>query len=140
MKESDWNDCLESNAAIKITPNKEKVKSLIETAEGRIIHGTKELHEKNANYVFEDYYASILELTHAIVIERGYNINNHLCLGFFFRDVLKREDLYRVFDDVRYKRNSLVYYGKRMDFETAKEAIEKSKQLMKELKAILKKE
>jgi len=38
-----------------------------------------------------------------------------------------------LFDDLRFKRNSLTYYGKRMDFETAKQAIEKCKRLIREL-------
>jgi hypothetical protein len=49
------------------------------------------------------------------------------------KDILKREDLYRMFDDIRFKRNSLIYYGSRMDFDTAKDAIEKCKKIIKEL-------
>jgi len=58
---------------------------------------------------------------------------NHLCLGFYLRDVLNREDLFQIFDDLRYKRNSLTYYGSRMDFETAKGAIVGCKRIIKEL-------
>jgi len=32
MKEADWNDCLEENSSVKITPDELKAKSLIETA------------------------------------------------------------------------------------------------------------
>lgn len=137
MKEASWSDCLYSNSSVKITPDKEKAKSLIETAEDRIESSAKELTEKNTNYVFEDYYSSILEMLHALVLLDGYKVNNHICLGYHLRDVLKREDLFRLFDDCRYKRNSLVYYGKRMDFETAKDAIEKCKSLIKETKKII---
>ena len=136
MKEASWNDCLYSNSAVKITPDKEKAKSLIETAEDRIKFSIRELNEKTANYIFEDYYSSVLELAQALVILDGYKVNNHVCLGFFLRDVLKKEDLFRLFDDCRYKRNSLVYYGKRMDFNTAKDAIEKAKRLMNKLNNI----
>ena len=137
MKEASWNDCIYSNSAVKITPDKEKAKSLIETAEDRIKFSIRDLNEKTANYIFEDYYSSVLELAHALVLLDGYKINNHVCLGFFLRDVLKKEDLFRLFDDCRYKRNSLVYYGKRMDFKTAKDAIEKAKKLMNKLKNII---
>ena len=140
MKEASWDDCIFSNSSIKITSDKEKAKSLIETANGRIEFSAKELNDKNANYVFEGYYSSILELLHALALLEGYKVTNHVCLGFFLRDILKREDLFRIFDDCRYKRNSLVYYGKRMDFETAKNAIEKAKKLVKELKNLLKEE
>jgi len=58
--------------------------------------------------------------------ERGF-------VGFYLRDVLKRKDLFLIFNDLRYKRNSLTYYGRKMDFETAKKTIEECKFLMKEI-------
>ena len=137
MKESSWNECLNYNSSIKVTPDKEKSKSLIETAEERIGFSARELTGKNANFVFEGYYSSILEMIHALVILDGYKVNNHVCLGYYLRDVLKNDELFRLFDDCRFKRNSLVYYGKRMDFETAKDAIEKAKRLINDLKNII---
>ena len=139
MKESSWGECLSYSSAIKITPDKEKAASLIETADERINFSLRELNGKNANYIFEDYYSSILELLHALILLDGYKVNNHMCLGYYLRDVLKNDELFRLFDDCRYKRNSLVYYGKRMDFETAKESIKKAKKLINELKNIINK-
>ena len=139
MKESSWDECINHNSSIKVTPDKEKSKSLIETAEERIDFSARELTEKNANYIFEGYYSSILEMIHAIVILDGYKVNNHICLGYYLRDILKNDELFRLFDDCRFKRNSLVYYGKRMDFDTAKESIKKAKKLINELKNIINK-
>jgi len=34
-KDSTWEECLESNSAISVTPDRGKAKSLIDTAEGR---------------------------------------------------------------------------------------------------------
>ena len=79
----------------------------------------------------------MLELLQAIVIKKGYNILNHLCLGYYLRDVLKKDDLFRMFDDLRYKRNALTYYGNRMDFETAKASIEKCKELINKIMVLL---
>ena len=137
MKESSWGECLDYNSSVKVTPDEEKSKSLIETAEERTDFSGRELTAKNVNFVFEGYYSSILELLHAIVILDGYKVNNPICLGYYLRDVLKNEELFRLFDDCRYKRNSLVYYGKRMDFDTAKDSIEKSKKLIKEINNII---
>jgi hypothetical protein len=50
------------------------------------------------------------------------------------RDVINENELFRIFDDCRYKRNSLVYYGRHMDFDIAKEAIEKCKKLIIDVK------
>ena len=134
MKDVNWNDCLTNKSAKTITPDIKRAKSLIETANERI-GLIKEINEKNCNFVFEDYYTSILELLQAITFKKGYNILNHVCLGFYLRDILKREDLFILFDDVRFKRNSLTYYGSRMDYETAKQAIEKCKELISKIRA-----
>lgn len=133
MKETNWNDCIANASAKNITPDINRADSLIETANQRISL-IREINEKNCNFVFEDYYTSMVELLQAMAFKKGFNILNHICLGFYLRDVLNREDLYIIFDDLRYKRNSLTYYGSRMDFETAKQAIEKCKKLIKGLR------
>ena len=138
MKESNWQDCLNNQSARIVKPDIKRAKSLIETADERI-NLIKEINEKNCNFVFEDYYTSILELLQALAFIKGFNISNHVCLGLYLKEILKREDLYFIFDDLRYKRNSLIYYGNKMDFETAKQAIEKSKKLIKEIKRLVKK-
>lgn len=132
MKETDWDDCLNNKSAKNVSPDIRRAESLIETAKERISL-IKEINEKNCNFVFEDYYTSLLEMLQAVTFKKGFNILNHMCLGFYLRDVLKREELYLLFDDLRFKRNSLTYYGHRMDYETAKQAIEKCKKIIKGL-------
>tara|TARA_Y100000310_G_scaffold318284_1_gene372150 strand:+ start:243 stop:653 length:411 start_codon:yes stop_codon:yes gene_type:complete len=132
MKEASWEECIEHNSAKKVSPNIERSNSLKEVAEERI-NLVKEVTPINCNFVFEDYYTSLLEILQALIIQKGYKILNHICLGYFLRDILKEENLYNLFDDLRYKRNSLTYYGNKMDFETAKQSIENCKRLMKEL-------
>jgi hypothetical protein len=133
MKEASWKECIENNSVVKVSIDEERARSLIETSEERV-KLIKAITEKNCNFVFEDYYTSLLELLQALVIVRGYKILNHVCLGYYLRDILEKEDLFRIFDDLRYKRNSLTYYGKRMEFETAKKAIERCLYLIKEIK------
>jgi uncharacterized protein (UPF0332 family) len=137
MKESSWKDCLEENFARKIIPDRGRAESLIETAEERI-NFIKNLSQENWNFIFENYYTSLLEFMQALVLIGGYKVLNHFCLGYYLRDFLKREDLYLLFEDLRYKRNSLVYYGNKMDFEIAKQSIEKCRKLIKEIKRVLK--
>jgi len=134
MKLASWNECLEGNCAYSITPDHAKAKSLSETSQERMkFLKSNKITEANANFIFEGVYTSVLEILHALVLKKGFKVDNHLCLGFYLRDVLEKEGLYRVFDDLRYKRNSLVYYGKRMDFETAKQSVEKARKLINEL-------
>ena len=132
MKEANWMDCIINNSARKITADNKRAEALIETANDRI-KLVKEVSKVNCNFVFEDYYTSLLEIIQALTFKKGFNVLNHVCLGFYIRDILKRDDLYIIFNDLRYKRNSLTYYGSKMDFEIAKQAIEKCKKLIKEL-------
>lgn len=134
MKEADWKECLENNISIKVSPNKAKASSLTETAKERIKFIEKiKITKSNARFLFENYYSSLTEIIHSILILEGFKVNNHLCLGFYLRDILKRNDLYLIFDDCRYKRNSIVYYGKDLNFEVAKESITNIKKLIEEL-------
>jgi len=138
-KESTWEECIESTSSLKVSSDQAKSKSLIDTANGRVeFLKSTSLAESNANYIFEGYYSSTLEILHALVLLKGYKVSNHICLGYYLRDVLEKDHLFRVFDDCRYKRNSLVYYGRKMDFETAKIAIEKCLRLIKEIELLLK--
>jgi uncharacterized protein (UPF0332 family) len=139
-KESTWKECIGSSSSIQISPDKAKAKSLLDTALGRNHFLRKnEITAENANYILEGYYSSALEILHAFLLLHGYKVLNHICAGYFLRDVVKREDLFRLFDDCRFKRNSLIYYGKKMDFETAKVTIKKCRKLIKELRALLEK-
>ena len=52
---------------------------------------------------------------------------------------MKNQELFRLFDDCRFKRNSLIYYGRKMEFDIAKSSIEKCKKLIEELNKIIKK-
>ena len=132
MKEASWEDCLRHESTKAGTPDIKRAESLKETAHERISL-IKEVTEANCNFVFEDYYTSLIELLQAVAFKQGYNILNHICLGYYLRDVMKREGLYILFDDLRYKRNSLTYYGNKMDYETAQQAIEKCQRIIKEL-------
>ncbi|NOR84632.1 hypothetical protein GQ473_00795 [archaeon] len=128
---------MDSNLAVKISPDIAKAKSLKDTATGRIeFLNRNDIDANNANYIFEGYYSSALEMIHAIVIIKGYKVSNHICLGYYIRDILKNDELYRVFDNCRFKRNSLVYYGRKMSIEIAKESIKKCILLIEQLNVI----
>jgi uncharacterized protein (UPF0332 family) len=134
MKESTWQECIEVCAAIEISPDKAKAKSLAQIAQGRMNYlKNQKKDETNSNYIFEGYYTSITELVHALLSLKGYKVTNHLCLGYFLRDIVQRDDLFRKFDDARIKRNSLVYYGRTMDITTANTMIENIISLIKDI-------
>ena len=97
---------------------------MVKTAKHRIAFLERfRLNEGNANFVFEGYYTSTAEILHAILLSIGFEVRNHICLCFYLRDVLGQDALLRAFDDCRYKRNGLVYYGEEMDFAVAEQAV-----------------
>ena len=132
--EGDWNECIENNSSLTVSPDHAKARSLIDTAKGRVLFLERcTLDPMSCNYLFEGYYSSILELLHARLLQDGFKVLNHICLGYYLRDVMGDSGLYRIFDDCRYKRNSLVYYGRKMDFEVARDAIKNGKKLFAHL-------
>ncbi|MCM2326091.1 MAG: hypothetical protein NDI94_06510 [Candidatus Woesearchaeota archaeon] len=134
MKEGSWDECVKSNSSYNVTKDIAKSKALIDTARGRIaFFDTIKEDEANMNYIFEGYYSSLLETMHAFVLSRGFKVENHICLGYYIRDVMKNNRLFFMFDDVRKKRNSLIYYGKHMDADIAQEAIITAKAIILEL-------
>jgi hypothetical protein len=137
MKEASWDDCEDSFLAAKISPDRARAKTLVETAHARIKFATAApINEGNANFVFENYYTSALETLTAVILLNGFKIENHVCAGFYLRDVMKRDDLFRLFDHCRSKRNALVYYGRKADLPSAKESIGMADRLIVELSTI----
>ena len=131
MRPSSWEDCIHQTISRRVTPDAQKASSLLETARARVAFVTAApLTQDNASFVFEGYYTSLLETVHALVVAKGFNVANHLCLGYYLRDVLHRDDLFRAFDDGRYKRNALVYYGKRLNLEVARATVHSLKAVM----------
>lgn len=135
---SSWKECLEENKARRVTIDRAKAKALIETAKERLKFLKNDTSkDSNPNFLFEGCYTSLTELLHALVLTEGWKVENHVCLGNYLRDISKREDLFRAFDDCRYKRNGLVYYGKNMDFEVARDSVKKAAKLIEELQRLL---
>lgn len=130
MKEASWADCIDSCAAKKGTPDNAKANSLAATAHARLAFLNQPLTDANANFVFEGMYTSLLELLHAYLLRQGYRVDNHVCIGFYVRDVLRKHALFRAFDDFRYKRNGLVYYGKHLPFSVAEETIGRLREII----------
>ena len=139
-KESSWEECLFHKTARQTPPDKYRSKFLLRTSLERVEYlQTLEITGKSINFIFESYYTSIVELIQSITLLDGYNIINHLCLGYYLKDVLEKNNLFRIFDMCRFRRNKLIYYGKMMEFEIAKYTLEQAKILMEELESFLNK-
>ena len=125
MEENTWEDCLSNYSAISTTPDLHKAKALMDTADSRTEAMSK--IPTNSGYlsiVFENYYSSSMEYVQALAIVHGLKITNHVCLGYFLRDVLTKKKLFRIFDKCRRDRNSIVYYGKQLPHDIPRLRIE----------------
>lgn len=108
----------------KVTPNKIRASSLfkssaqaIETA--RVIP----LNVDSAKTILRELYEGIREYCEAIGFLRGYKFLDHESIGYFLRDILKEQLIYKKFDRYRKLRNGINYYGDDVDIKTVKEAI-----------------
>lgn len=133
----DWFSCQEDNIVLTITPDISKSKSLIFTARKRVEFANSSSIGLYGNFIFEVYYSSIVELAHALILKRGFSCSNHLCLGFFFRDILGDVFLFDLFDFCRQKRNSLVYYGSMVSSDQANSLCSKAASLFSKLDSLV---
>ncbi|RME54706.1 hypothetical protein D6777_02975, partial [Candidatus Woesearchaeota archaeon] len=53
-----------------------------------------------------------------------YKVLSHICIGELLKDLLKDFE-YEEFDRLRWIRNSINYYGEKVEFEQGKEIIKK---------------
>jgi hypothetical protein len=115
-----------------------KSKSSYGISRGRINYlRDHELKEENANYIFEGLCSSALEMLHALITLDGYKVKRYSHLGYYLTDVIKNRELSSYFSYCIKKRNSLIFYGEKMSFETAKEAIKTCIKLIRGLQKLL---
>lgn len=98
---------------IKITPDKEKAKSVIKMTsliEERIKIQDK---ERMASLIISDYYEVIKELITAILLIDGYKTLSHKDLIDYMKQKYPEFTLYEisVLDDIRILRNRITYEG-----------------------------
>jgi len=120
--------------------------SLEEEAEKRKVF-LKEMSDRiaitdaNANYFVETAYDTIMELLRAILYANGFKaagLSAHEAEISYMRNIGFSESRVRTANELRYFRNSIVYYGKSVNAEYAKRVIDFLEKIYPELKNILK--
>lgn len=121
----DLSDCYKRNFIKKTRKNPELIKSLIEMSNIKesTIKSAK-VNGKNISAYFSMAYESLREILEAICISYGYKVTSHFCLGELLRKLIKDFD-FNGFDRIRYARNSVNYYGIKIEFQQGKELIRK---------------
>lgn len=103
-----------SEEILTITPDKEKVNSILKMVEIRTerIQNTSDV-EKFSSLLIEDYYELIKELTTALLNLSGYKTLSHKILFDWLSknyDIFTQEES-EVIEDLRKTRNRIVYDG-----------------------------
>src|SRR3989338_2558346 len=119
----------------KVTPNNIRASSLFKSSI-QAIETAKliQLNQNTLKSVLRELYEGLREYCEAIGYLKGYKFLDHESIGFFIRDILKEQSLFKRFDRYRKLRNGINYYGEDIDIETLKEARSEIPEMIKELK------
>jgi len=113
----DLDDCFRKGLIKKTNVNTELIKSLIEMSKIKeLAVSSAKIDKINISAYVSLAYDALREILEAICISRGYKVLSHICIGELLKDVLDR---------LRWTRNSINYYGIKVDFEQGKEIIDK---------------
>ncbi|MEM5778478.1 MAG: hypothetical protein QXK49_02535 [Candidatus Aenigmatarchaeota archaeon] len=121
----DLKECFQKGLVKKVEINEELVKSLIEMSRIKEI-AVKEakINSINISAYVSLAYDSLREALEAACISKGYKVLSHICLGELLKELFKEFE-YGEFDRLRWIRNSINYYGTKVEFKQGKEIIKK---------------
>jgi len=118
-------DCYRKGLIKKARADKELVKSLIEMSEIKETAVNKaNINAFNISAYVSMAYDSLREVLEAICILNGFKVLSHICLGELLKKIIDDFD-FNEFDRLRFVRNSINYYGTKIDFEQGKEILGK---------------
>jgi len=132
-----WEEC-EKAFIRKITPDKEKIQSILDTAIKRKKYvESQKADNETVSFIIEGYYEIIKELLIALLLKNGMKSKNHQCMiSYFYRNYQDYEFEARLISQMCYLRNRLNYYGEIIDlafYDKNKENILKTIDLLQNM-------
>ena len=102
----------------KITPDEKRADALIEMAKDRY----KNMNFKEPYRIIEEYYEIIKELITAFIYKQGWKTLSHKALVEFASENIQNlsSNEMNLIDELRIKRNNIVYYGEKVSSEFLK--------------------
>lgn len=140
-----FQEYIEEGVMIRISPNPERAKSLLQESERKML-SLKERLEKigvkneNANDYVEYCYDLIMHLVRAKLYLDGYYARGqgaHEAEVSYLHILKLGEEEVRFTDQMRYFRNGILYYGTSLDAEYAEKVIRFTMKLYPKLKELL---
>ena len=129
----DWKECINKRIAKNISKDKNMIRSIHEMAEMKI-SSADTLPEEHFISKITLLYDALREYLECNALEKGYKIYNHECYTAFIKEIIGNSCDGDIFDSLRKTRNSINYYGKKVDKEEAKQVISDLKLLIKKYK------
>jgi len=125
---------LKSGKVKKVVSNKIRASSLFKSSIQAIETAKRiPLTASTSKTIIRELYEGLREYCEAIGYLNGYKFLDHESIGFFLRDVLREQSLFKKFDRYRKLRNGINYYGNDIEVETVREAVSEIPKLIKEL-------
>ncbi len=141
-----FEDFLKEGIARKISPDKERSKNLILESERKLKAFNESVEkigikDENANDYVEHCYDIIMFLVRAKLYHDGYSAGGqgaHEAEVAFARNLGFSEGDVQFLDELRYFRNGILYYGRRLDAEYAKLVLEFMNKIYPKLRNLVK--
>lgn len=121
----DLEECLQKGLIKKTETNENLIESLIEMSKIKENAVRKaNIDSVNISAYVSLAYDSLREAMEAVCISKGYKVLSHICIGELLKSLFKDFE-YEEFDRLRWIRNSINYYGTKVEFKQGKEIIGK---------------
>lgn len=130
-----FEDFIEQGKVRKGSPETSKVKSLLEISNNHLLFlKNQQIDEISAGSILVTYYEALREVIEAICLKDGLKVYSHEAFTYFLKE--KGEDSTAIkFDNLRKLRNSVNYYGEKVNASEVKAAKEEIIEMIKELKS-----
>lgn len=140
-----FSEHLSGGAARKVSPDRERAKNLALAARDKLSSLEEKvrkigIRDDNANDYVENSYDAIMLLLRANLCLDGYSASGtgaHEAEVSYLMNLGLGEGEVRFADELRYIRNGILYYGRRLDREYAEKAVEFARATCRRLKSLL---
>lgn len=121
----DLKECFRKGLVKKTFVDKDLIKSLIQMSDIKeTAVKTANINKQTISAYVSLAYDSLREVLEALCISNGYKVLSHICIGELLKSIVEEFD-YEEFDRLRWIRNSINYYGEKIEFEQGQEIVKK---------------
>ncbi len=134
----EWQECNKQGYAKKVELDSGRIQDIIKSSNDR--ERTAKLlpvNETTKETVISLFYDTLRELLEALALKHNFKIYNHECYTSFLNNILKDEALALEFDSLRLLRNSINYYGKKIELTDSRLILLKLDKLIRKIKELL---